>query len=28
MYEEHPVQTLDCRLKQLCNKQISLVKVL
>jgi len=27
-YEEHPDQILDCRIKQLCNKQILLVRVL
>jgi len=26
--EEHPVQILDTRIKQLCNKQITLVNVL
>jgi len=28
VYEECPIQILDCRIKQLCNKQIPLVKVL
>jgi len=28
VYEEHPVQILDCRINQLRKKQIPLVKVL
>ena len=28
VYEERPVQILDCTIKQLCNKQIPFVKVL
>ena len=28
VYEECPIQILDCRIKQLCSKQIPLLKVL
>jgi len=28
VYEEHPVQILDCRIKQLRNKRIPLIKEL